>query len=84
MSEQIGIERATFRDLYKALAEKTMSEGQMPPAVRAVIEATRESHTTVLEQKKEMPIEDKTEAVFGISHDIESKITRLKSQLKRA
>lgn len=43
-SEEIGIERAAFRDIYKALSEKTITEGQIAPAIKKVLDATRESH----------------------------------------
>lgn len=80
-SEQIGIERAAFRDIYNSLLAKTKENGQIAPAVRKVIEATQE--------KNRIPIPDKratTEEKPNIPSEpkeMSSKVSELLEKTKR-
>lgn len=80
-SEQIGIERAAFRDIYNSLLAKTKENGQIAPAVRKVIEATQEKNRiqipdkqTVVEEKPNIPSEPK---------EMSSKVSELLEKTKR-
>lgn len=80
-SEQIGIERAAFRDIYNSLLAKTKENGQIAPAVRKVIEATQE--------KKRIQISDKQTAVEekptlpSEPREMSSKVSELLEKTKR-
>lgn len=80
-SEQIGIERAAFRDIYNSLLAKTKENGQIAPAVRKVIEATQEKNRiqipdkqTATEEKPSIPSEPK---------EMSSKVSELLEKTKR-
>ena len=80
-SEQIGIERAAFRDIYNSLLAKAKENGQIAPAVRKVIEATQEKKRiqimdkqTVVEEKPSIPSEPK---------EMSSKVSELLEKTKR-
>ena len=75
-SEQIGIERAAFRDIYNSLLAKTKENGQIAPAVRKVIEATQEKKRmqTAVEEKPTLPSEPK---------EMSSKVSELLEKTKR-
>lgn len=42
MSENIGVERANFRDIYNALAERRKKDAQLPPSVKTLISEVRQ------------------------------------------
>lgn len=48
MSENIGVERAHFRDIYTELAAKRKKENQLPPEIKQLMSETK----LLLEQKK--------------------------------
>lgn len=53
MSEEISVERANFRTLYEAVAEKHREQLQLPSAIKAVIEANQAENTQLIEDKEQ-------------------------------
>lgn len=53
MSEEISVERANFRTLYEAVAEKHREQLQIPSAIKAVIEANQADNTQLIEDKEQ-------------------------------
>ena len=88
-SEEIGIERAAFRDIYKALTDKTKTEGQMAQSIKKVIEATRNAHVGKIptsvgklpDKGTNKTISDTSDS--NISLDTQDKIDMLKEKLKK-
>lgn len=85
-SEQIGIERSAFRDIYRVLADKTKEQGQIAPAVKAVIQATRDAHNQLLSDKlnKSTPKDEKQPetASEGLNDDNQKRLDELRAKLK--
>lgn len=42
MSENIGVERANFRDIYNSLSERRKKDAQLPPSVKTLISEVRQ------------------------------------------
>jgi hypothetical protein len=86
MSEQIGIERAAFRDIYNVLADKTKEQGQIAPAVKAVIEATRQAHNQLLADKliRSKPVAEKPseKETVELSKTTQKKLDDLRERLR--
>lgn len=72
-SEEIGIERAAFRDIYRMLADKTVENGQVAPAIRKVIEATKQAHLRTPEERREMIEEKKDKPPVVTTPPVETK-----------
>ena len=80
-SEQIGIERAAFRDMYNALIARTKENGQIAPAVRKVIEATKEQNRVAIPDKQK-PIGDKP-FVAKEPSEMSSKVAEMLKDIKQ-
>lgn len=83
-SEQIGIERAAFRDIYNVLSDKTKEQGQIAPAIRKVIEVTRQANRELLTQKAVNNTSDteKPSDEPDMSDKTRDKLKSLKERLK--
>lgn len=86
-SEEIGIERAAFRDIYKALSDKTKTDGQMATSVKKVIEATRNKRLEQAVSAETKKLTDNTvhveeKASADISESVQGKLDQLKERLK--
>lgn len=85
-SEQIGIERASFREIYNAMANRQTKDGQTSPAVRKVIEASQNAHRAVLEDKGIDSISVSTKSNIiesgGCSDRIQKLINKTKESLR--
>lgn len=84
-SEQIGIERAAFRDIYNVLSDKTKEQGQIAPAIRKVIEVTRQANRELLTQKAVNNTSDteKPSDEPDMSDKTRERLKSLKEKLKR-
>lgn len=85
-SEQIGIERASFREIYNAMANRQTKDGQTSPAVRKVIEASQNAHRAVLEDKGidsiSVPTKSNIIESEGCSDRIQELINKTKESLR--
>ena len=82
MSEEIAVERANFRNIYTAIAERMVKEGQIAPAVRKVIHATQNSHRAIPEQKAVNTTPEPEKAPESESRDYSDKVQELIRQTK--
>ena len=82
MSEEIAVERANFRYVYTAMAERQAKEGQIAPAVRNVIQATQDAHRAIPERKTIQSTPKPEKAVEKESEAYSNRIQDLINQTK--